>query len=64
VFTFTISGNFQFTVGSQVTSVGASPPQVLSAIVVSPNVITATFNEQFVTGRQFSLAISNIQNPL
>jgi len=64
VFLFTISGDFQFTVGSQVTTIGASPPQILTAQVVSPNLITATFNEQFSSGRQFSVAISNIQNPL
>lgn len=64
VFLFTISGDYTFTVGSQVTTIGASPPQILTSTVVSPKVIKATFNEQFVSGRQFTVAISNIQNPM
>ena len=65
-FLFTISGNFEFTVSSLVSSIGISgdPPQVQSTTVMSPNLIKVIFNEQFVVGRQFRLTISNILNPL
>ncbi len=65
-FIFTISGNFQFTVSSLVSSIAVSgdPPQIQSTTVMSPNVIKVIFNEQFVVGRQFRLTISNIYNPL
>lgn len=66
VFIFTISGNFQFTVSSLVTSIAVTgtPPQIQSMEVVSQNIIKVTFSEQFVVGRQFRLSISNIYNPL
>jgi hypothetical protein len=65
-FLFTISGDFQFTVSSLVTSIAVTgtPPQIKSTQVVSPNIIQVIFNEQFAVGRQFSLQISNIFNPL
>lgn len=65
-FLFTISGDFTFTVSSLVTSIAVtgSPPQILSMTVMSPNIIQVIFNEQFTVGRQFSLQISNIYNPL
>jgi hypothetical protein len=65
-FLFTISGNYQFTVSSLVTSIAVSgtPPQIQSTTVVSPNIIRVIFNEQLVSGRQFRLTISNILNPL
>lgn len=65
-FVFTVSGNFQFTVSSQITGTGVtgSPPQILSSTVVSPNIIRIIFNEQFAIGRQFRLTISNIYNPM
>jgi hypothetical protein len=65
-FLFTISGNFQFTVSSQVTTIAVTGtlPQILSTTVVSPNIIRVVFNEQFAVGRQFRLTISNILNPL
>lgn len=65
-FLFTISGNYQFTVSSLVTSiaVAGTPPQIQSTTVVSPNIIRVVFNEQFTTGRQFRLTISNLLNPL
>ena len=65
VFLFTISGNYQFTVSSHVTSMAVSgtPPQILSTTVVSPNIIRVTFNEQFIVSRHFRLTISNIFNP-
>jgi hypothetical protein len=52
-FLFTISGNYQFTVSSLVTSIAVtgSPPQILSTTVVSPNIITVDFNEQFAIHR-------------
>lgn len=64
-FLFTISGNYQFTVSSLVTSIAVtgSPPQILSTSVVSPNIIKVSFNEQFTVGRHFRLTISNIFNP-
>jgi hypothetical protein len=64
-FLFTISGNYQFTVSSLVTStaVSGTPPQILSTTVVSPNIIRVLFNEQFTVSRQFRLTISNIFNP-
>jgi hypothetical protein len=45
-FLFTISGNYQFTVSSLVSSiaVSGSPPQILSTTVVSPNIIRVIFN--------------------
>jgi hypothetical protein len=45
-FVFTISGNFQFTVSSLVTSIAVtgSPPQIVSMSVVSPNIIRVVFN--------------------
>lgn len=45
-FLFTISGNYQFTVSSLVSSiaVSGSPPQILSTTVVSPNIIKVIFN--------------------
>ena len=65
-FLFTISGNFEFTVSSLVSSIGVSgsPPQVQSTTVMSPNLVKVIFNEQFTVGRQFRLTISNILNPL
>lgn len=65
-FLFTISGSFEFTVSSLVSSIGISgdPPQVQSTTVMSPNLIKVIFNEQFVVGRQFRLTISNVYNPL
>lgn len=64
-FLFTISGNYQFTVSSLVTSIAVTgtPPQILTTNVVSPNIIKVTFNEQFPNGRHFRLTISNIYNP-
>jgi len=46
VLLFTISGTFAFTVSSQVTTqqVTASPPQIQSSIVISPNIIRVVFN--------------------
>ena len=65
VFLFTISGNYQFTVSSLVTSIAVSgtPPQILSTSVVSPNIIKVIFNEQFTVGRHFRLTVSNVYNP-
>lgn len=65
-FVFTISGNFQFTVSSLVSTLQVSdtPPQILTMTVVSPNIIRVIFNEQFAVGRRFQVSISNIYNPL
>jgi hypothetical protein len=45
-FIFTISGNFQFTVSSLVSTITVSgtPPQILSMTVMSPNIIKVLFN--------------------
>ena len=66
VFLFTISGNYEFTVSSLVSTIAVtgSPPQVQSTTVMSPNLIKVIFNEQLVVGRQFRVTISNIFNPL
>lgn len=45
-FLLTISGNFQFTVSSLVSSiaVAGTPPQIQTTTVVSANIITVVFN--------------------
>ena len=65
-FFFTISGNFQFTASSLVTTIAVTgdPPAVLSTTVVSPNLIKVIFSEQLVVGRHFRLTISNVYNPV
>lgn len=63
---FTISGNFQFTVSSLLSTITVSdtPPPIQSMTVVSRNIIKVLFREQFTVGRYFRVSISNIYNPL
>ena len=64
-FLFTISGNFEFTVSSEVTTIAVTgdPPVAQPTTVISPNLIKVIFSEQLIVGRHFRLTISNIYNP-